>query len=267
MCCWVLSVVPCDSWGWRSLFFWPSVSVVLGAVFIKKYCADPLHYNVHALHLPTVANSTSSAVMRRLTTLQVFQVAGVVQLSMALFFAKMARYGLMLWLPYYSVTVLKFTPALGANLSLAFELGGAFGSPFAVVVCDRYLKSRLVTGVVLYQVLAAVSLVGFLFAGSDEVPLLFVLTTASGVALNSTDLLISGPIAAHIGRANGGIEASVGGVVNGMGSCGAIFQGLLIGWVSVSFGWDAVLKGAAGVSALAGLIAVSAARIEQLHSL
>jgi sugar phosphate permease len=160
-------------------------------------------------------------------------------LGAAYFCLKLIRYSLLFWLPFFLHRQLGYEPSAAGYLSISFELGGAAGAVTIGYLSDRVggrrgaLLVAMTTGLALALALygrvaalgawvnfGAMSLVGFLLFGPDAL--------VSSVA--AQDL--------------GGVDAAgtAAGVINGVGSVGAIAQGTLIAVVVASWGWSAVFE-------------------------
>ncbi|HEU4407620.1 MAG TPA: MFS transporter [Polyangiaceae bacterium] len=154
------------------------------------------------------------------------------------FCIKLIRYGILFWLPYYLFRVLGYPEGSAGYYSTSFEIGGVAGAIAFGVLSDRFpALSRpawaalglagLALALGLYQALAArgpafnfglMALVGFLLFGPDA--------------------LLSGAAAQELGGRHAAGTAV--GLVNGVGSAGAVLQGFLLVGVSRRFGWPAV---------------------------
>src|ERR1019366_5747361 len=116
------------------------------------------------------------------------------------FFIKLIRYSLLFWLPYYLETVLQYGAGEAGYFSTSFEIGGVCGTMALGALSDR-LRG------VPRSVLCAASLLG-LAAAQD----------------------LGGRQAAALAI----------GMINGLGSVGAVSQEFITRGVSHAFGWNAV---------------------------
>ena len=159
-------------------------------------------------------------------------------LSAAYFCLKLIRYSILFWLPYYLNKVLGYTKAQAGYQSISFEVGGIVGAIVIGFVSDRYFPGRrryvaavmvaaLAGALLLYTRLAPVSVL-LNFCGMALV----------GFCLFGPDTLISGAAAQDLGGKQDVAKAA--GFINGVGSTGAVFQGLVTSGVSEKFGWDAL---------------------------
>jgi sugar phosphate permease len=173
--------------------------------------------------------------------------------GLSYFCIKLIRYGILFWLPYYLVKVLGYPEGSAGYYSTSFEIGGVVGAIAFGLLSDRFrLLSRaawaavglggLAVALGLYQALAA-----------SGPTLNFCLMALVGCLLFGPDALLSGVAAQELGgRYAAG--AAVG-IVNGVGSAGAVLQGFLLVGVSRHLGWSAVFY-AFLVFALLGALAL-----------
>jgi sugar phosphate permease len=135
---------------------------------------------------------------------------------------------------------LGYGKAEAATMSIAFDLGGI---PFAILagyVADRLLGRRRI----LVACVSAFMLVGALmmyraFAGNGT-GVHFILLMFVGACLFACDSLISGAAAQDLGGPDAAGLAC--GVVNGIGSAGAVAQSIwLVDWQQ-AYGWDGVFQ-------------------------
>jgi sugar phosphate permease len=158
----------------------------------------------------------------------------------AYFCLKLIRYSLLLWLPYYLEKVLHYEKVQAANVSNAFEIGGIAGTILIGLLSDRlHMVPR--------AAIAAVSILGL--AGAFWIyPVLghaglvpnFLGLALIGFLLFGPDSLISGAAAQDAGGA--AAAALAAGLINGIGSVGAILQEAVTRGVSARWGWDGLFQ-------------------------
>ena len=157
-------------------------------------------------------------------------------LSSAYFCLKLIRYSILFWLPYYLNTVLGYSKAQAGYQSISFEVGGIIGSIVIGFISDKYFpgRRRYVASVMVAAL--AVALLLYTRLAPISVLLNFCGMALVGFCLFGPDTLISGAAAQDIGGKHDVAKAA--GFINGFGSTGAIFQGLVTSGVSAKFGWD-----------------------------
>ena len=156
--------------------------------------------------------------------------------GVAYFCLKLIRYSLLLWLPYYLEKVLHYEKLRAANVSTSFEIGGIAGTIVIGLLSDRLRH-------VPRSVIAAVSLIGLAAAfqlytvvgGTGQIAN-FLSMALVGFLLFGPDSLISGAAAQDAGGAEAAALAA--GLINGIGSLGAILQEVVTRSVSARWGWD-----------------------------
>eukprot|EP00760_Papus_ankaliazontas_P000991 PhM_4_TR10347/c0_g1_i1/m.35688/K13783/SLC37A1_2; MFS transporter, OPA family, solute carrier family 37 (glycerol-3-phosphate transporter), member 1/2 len=173
--------------------------------------------------------------------------SGVVAIAASLFFQKLARYSLMLWLPYVLTRELGYDAVVAGYTATAFDLGGVIGSVAGGAFSDWYAQGqRRVTSTMLILVMALASLVGFALMKTVMQSTVFVccvLTGLIGLFLFSADTLMTGAVVQDVAERCGMPEhtSSFSAVVGGVGSLGAVLQGCATTFVASHFGWGAVL--------------------------
>ena len=154
------------------------------------------------------------------------------------FCVKLIRYSLLFWLPYYLHVAAGFAEVDSGYMSTAFEIGGTAGSAGLGYLSDRSARPR--------AHLAAASLLGSaivlaLYAGLGQTAALWHVACLAlvGALLFGPDALISGAAAQE--AAGDASAATAVGLVNGLGSVGALLQGALTVSIERAFGWQALL--------------------------
>ncbi|HVE81489.1 MAG TPA: MFS transporter [Myxococcales bacterium] len=219
--------------GWRAAFFYPPLEVVAVALLLAGLLppppgADPPAPAAAAAAEPEPAPAPAPA-------RSVLRNPLLWALGTSYFFMKLIRYVLLFWLPYFMQDSLGYSKALAGNVPLAFEAGGAVGSLLVGWLSDRAFRGqRVKVGVGALVGLAAALAAYSVLAGRGVVANALALA-AVGFFLFGPDSLLSGAAAQDLG---GPREAgTAAGVINGIGSVGSVFSGLLAAWCSARFGW------------------------------
>jgi sugar phosphate permease len=235
------------AYGWRAAFFGPALIIVCiaGAVFF---------------YLPRGSDDEGEAVtrddqipleVRRQAQRAVLRNRALWCYGACYFFVKFIRYTLLFWLPYYLAEQLAYSERAAAHLSNAFEVGGIAGVVVIGIISDRmrrYSRSAM-AALWLLGLGAALLAYGQLAAHGTLVNI--VLLALVGAALFGPDSLVSGAIAQDAG--GGHAAATATGFVNGVGSVGAMLQGLLVPAIREHWGWQALFPIFVVLSFLAAL--------------
>jgi sugar phosphate permease len=176
-------------------------------------------------------------------------------LGAAYFGLKLIRYAILFWAPYYLKTSHGYGTTLAADVSTAFEWGGVAGSIVVGTLSDR-IK------VVPRPFVAMVCLIGL--AGAFRI----YLEVGAGVAANVAGLALVGfllfvpdsLVSAAAAQDAGGPRAAAlaAGLINGMGSIGAVFQEAVVRGVSARWGWQGLFRVFVGLSLAAAICLVPA---------
>jgi sugar phosphate permease len=224
------------SFGWRATFFVPAVSLALcGCGVLALLRPGP---EAPDERLPPGAGPPEDLALRREAVRAALRSPVLLAFGSSYFAIKLIRYSLLFWLPYYLSTELGYKEGSAGYLSTAFEVGGIVGVVLAGYATDRW---RRVPRPV-FCALLLVGLTGALFFYTRLAPLGAV-PNALGLALVGAllfgpDSILSGAAAQDAGGPLAAATAT--GLVNAVGSLGAILQGPLNAWVSRAFGWQAV---------------------------
>jgi sugar phosphate permease len=211
--------------GWRAAYYGPALVLALVGVAALVFIRPG----------PGAANpSDDTRAERRAVALS----ATVWWYGASYFFIKLIRYSLLFWLPFYLETVLRYAPGQAGYFSTSFEIGGVLGTIALGAVSDR------LPAVPRSAVCAAslVGLAGALFAygqlGGASHAVNFAIMALVGAFLYGPDTLLSGAAAQDLGGPKAAALAI--GMINGLGSVGAVSQEFVTRTVSHAYGWNAV---------------------------
>ncbi|KAL3191738.1 hypothetical protein MRX96_059477 [Rhipicephalus microplus] len=179
---------------------------------------------------------------RAVTFLQALAIPGVLDFSLALFFAKLVSYTFLFWLPFYIYASTSFSSSNSAFISTAFDFGGIVGGILAGYVSDRTGASAITCVVFL---MAAVPMM-FVFEcfGSVSLAMNLGLQSLAGLLINGPYALITTAVSAELGThptVTGSAKAlaTVTAIIDGTGSIGAAVGPLIAGLV-LQYGWNTV---------------------------
>jgi sugar phosphate permease len=227
-------------WGWRTVYVGMATWVLLVAVgywLVVRDRPSIVGYDDPA----AVATATDEERRRayREAWPRILRDPMTWALGVCYFGHKVVRYGFLFWLPYYlNTSALHYSPAKSAVVAIAFEAGGIPFSILAGQVADRLLGRRRI----LTACLSSLLLVGALFI-YDQVgatsTLVNILTLALvGATLFAADTLVSGVASQDLGGPHAAALAC--GLINGLGSFGAVAQAVSLVPIKQAYGWDAV---------------------------
>jgi OPA family glycerol-3-phosphate transporter-like MFS transporter len=205
--------------GWRSAFFVPAaLTGAVGVSFLLFLWEPP--------RTPAAERTASVAITREPL---------VWALGGAYFCIKLIRYCIVFWLPFFLERSLHYGKQESGYLSLSFDLGGVLGAILGGKLFDLSGRHRgwMIIAMALGLVVASIVYPGiaplgprFAFGGMVLV----------GFLLFGPDALVSSVAAQDLGgRSAAGTAA---GFINGVGSVGAILQGVVTAYVSHRYGWD-----------------------------
>ena len=170
----------------------------------------------------------------------------VILLGAMYFFLKPTRYAILFWGPLYISESLGTGVAESAFVNGAFFLAGPLSVLAGGYASDKLFQSRRMP----YSAISMICLAVLLFFFNDiadaysssmvSAGLLFLL----GFFLYGPDSLVSATAAVDFGTSKGASTAS--GVINGMGSIGAVIGGTVPGFFKETWGWDGVFLLMAG---------------------
>ena len=260
------------TYGWRSAFFGPAVVLAAVALLVlvllragpgdgeTPESREPRPAPPEAVredHEPDRSGpeddpgETSLTELRRQAQRRVLRSRTLWCYGASYFFIKFIRYTLLFWLPFYLSKQLGYAEDHAAYVSTAFEAGGIAGVIVVGILSDRlraYPRSAL----------AAVVLVGLsiaLLAYSQLSAWGVVANVAClalvGAALFGPDSLICGAAAQDAGGPHAASMAT--GFVNGLGSLGAILEGVLVPVIATQFGWGALVPALVALGLLAAV--------------
>jgi len=176
---------------------------------------------------------------------------------------KFVRYTFFTWLPYYLATVIHLPDSTSAYVSVSFEVGGVVGLVIGGILADKWFQQNRSRLAFLALVMMALSLLAYRnVSATGGIGVNFATLAAIGFSLYIADSIVSGSAAQDIGGV--GSTASATGIVNGIGSVGQIFAGILPIWMRDRWGWDAVFLSFIAVAVFSCLAIIPVARRREL---
>ncbi|MGS2723929.1 MFS transporter [Porticoccus sp. GXU_MW_L64] len=174
----------------------------------------------------------------------------VLLLGAVYFLLKPARYAILLWGPFLVMEQVEGVSKLtAATVPIAFELAGVAGPILIGFISDRFFQARRMPPCAISLMFCTLALLCFIPA-AEHLGVIGVLVVffLIGLTLYGPDSMISGSAAIDFGTAKGAGTAA--GLINGLGSVGAVFGGVLPGYLDAT----TLFYGFAGVNLLGALI-------------
>jgi sugar phosphate permease len=246
------------SMGFRWAFIGPGLLIafigVLVLSFLRRGPLGGARASGQARDKPTPADEDA----RRAAQRAVLKNPLVWSYGASYFCIKLIRYSLILWLPYYLETALRYSKSDAGIFSTSFEVGGAVGTVLLGLLSDRMRHVPRSVFAFASLVLLAGAFWLYLSVGATSVAANFLAMALVGALLFGPDALLSGAAAQDAG---GPLAAAMAaGVVNGIGSLGGLLQEVVTRGVSKAFGWDALFYVFVALSALSAVALVPTLR-------
>ncbi len=175
------------------------------------------------------------------------------------FFAKLIRYAVWSWVPFFLEEKYALTGGAANVYSTAFDVMGIPGVFITGWISDRFFRSRRAEIALIMMIGMTISCGALMVFGGVSAGVFAFLLACVGFTLYGPDALLTGAGAMDIGSRKSAVLAA--GVISGFGSLGPIVQELVIGRMYDAKGGDLgpiflLLFGSAGMAALfcAGLV-------------
>jgi OPA family sugar phosphate sensor protein UhpC-like MFS transporter len=230
---WVLSTGTAEAPAWRTTFFvGAGVLTVVWLVFFvlqrnrpEDVGLAPIEYPAH--DAATAAIEGEAATGDTVLGLPRRAWANLLLVAGFYFFAKLIRYAVWSWVPFFLNRNFGLTDAEAGVYSTAFDVMGIPGVWVTGWLSDRYFNSRR-GEIALIMMLGMTAACGaLLLFGHVNVGVFAVLIACVGFTLYGPDALLTGAGAMDIGSRNAATRASA--IISGFGSLGPIVQELWIG--------------------------------------
>ena len=209
-------------------------------VLLVLYSPDELGVSVHDKESPAGKAQPADAA-EGLTWRDVWQIPVIPELAVSVFFLKLVRYAMYMWLPMFLSQQLHYSREAAGMLSLTFDVGAVIGSAVIGLAVDRLFAGRALTGCLLSVFASTLSLLMFSLTSGWGAPVNGLLLLLAGVFNGGPDTLLGAAVPTELGRRDerGAAQAACG-AVNGFGSVGTFLEGPLLGAVALHLGWQAV---------------------------
>eukprot|EP01066_Platyproteum_vivax_P011055 Platyproteum_vivax@DN5002_c0_g1_i1.p1 len=176
--------------------------------------------------------------------LTAFTLPGISSLGIGYFCIKLVRYTMMFWLPFYISTQLDYSDSHAGYLATFFDFGGILGSILCGYVCDVWSKGRRIIVVFWMSFLTGVCALLYGYMSAHSVYVNAILMFLLGAMVAGPDSVLGGAGVADVCEAckRQDLVTTAGGIVNGLGSVGAICQGVVTALMTQYFGWNGLFQ-------------------------
>lgn len=239
-------------YGWRAAFYGPALWIAIVAVLVllllkpgpsatRAVVADaelPLDGSEPPPSSTRPLEGEELLAVRRRAQREILRSPVLWSYGLSYFFIKLIRYSLLFWLPFYLAKQLGYSETRAAYVSTAFDVGGIAGVIVIGILSDRLrrVSRSLLSALWLFGLAAA--LFAYARLGTSAVGFNVAMLGLIGAMLFGPDSLISGAAAQDAGGPHAAAMAT--GFVDGVGSIGAVLEGLLVPWISKRFGWHSL---------------------------
>jgi OPA family glycerol-3-phosphate transporter-like MFS transporter len=234
---------------WSTCYQLGGIAATALATYLFAHCGWRAAFGVPALGLLLMAATLAIALPRKAADATQPASAPAARVALrspvlycygaAYFGIKLIRYSLLFWLPYYLHNSAGLDPISSGYTSTAFEIGGLVGCIGFGYAADRLPRARGIAASLGLFGLSA-SLLLYTAGALHSIAWHAAALALIGALLFGPDALISGAAAQDaVSRAE---AATAVALVNGLGSVGALFQGVLTVSVRAALGWDGLFR-------------------------
>ena len=250
---WLLAKV-----GWRLSIAIPAAFMLVTSLLLANMNLDPpwlqnTTYGEEALKNTKKGSPDVEPASAGIAFTEVLRIPRLKMLMVSYFFVKIVRYCLLFWLPYYLAKEFGMSVAIAGYLSCVYDLGGVLGGLSCGVIGDKFFQGRRPMLGAIFCAILTFAIGGYQTACGMGI-------WANGLCMALIGFLVAGPdallgstaIADCCEQAGYGEEVlgTAAGIVNGMGSIGAVLQGTLTAYIAEKYGWGALFCTLAVLSAL-----------------
>ncbi|KAK6993986.1 glycerol-3-phosphate transporter 5 [Biomphalaria glabrata] len=260
----MLSVYLQHSFGWRSVYFYPSIFVFAMGFLVLILYKQPneVGIEVPGRSADKIPLDKSQGPVEQPKMLDLWRLPMIPEVSVAVFCLKVVRYCMYMWLPMYLLQALNYSKNSAGIFSTVFEVGGVTGSALIGFALDRYYKGNTLRGIALFVLISTVALGLFIITSSWGVFINSVFMFIAGAFNAGPDILLCGTVPAElIEKHNKNAAAATIALVNGFGSIGTCIEGPIIGVITDYAGWGGMFPLMIGLSTLGALATYRASAI------
>lgn len=229
-----------SSLGWRAAFWGPALGLALVGALVLLFLKPGPGSSEEAAAAKEGGGSGGGDEdeERRIAQRRVLRSPTIWSYGASYFCIKLIRYSLLFWLPFYLKTALGYSAVTAGYMSTSFEVGGVVGTIAVGFFADRVRTMS-------HAAISAASLVGlagalylYVAVGTTGQIANVLVMALVGSLLFGPDSLLSGAAAQDAGGPRA--SAIAAGIINGIGSVGAILQEVVTRGVSDRWGWSAL---------------------------
>jgi sugar phosphate permease len=238
--------------GWRGAFWGPALVLIGVAALVFFVVRAPNTGQVRATSLTELVEERRRAQRALLASPKIYA------FGLSYFFIKLMRYSLLFWLPTYLEKGLAYDKTTAGYLSTSFEVGGVVGTILLGLLSDRVRKLSRAGWAASSLMLLPLALALYAKIGGLGFTANFVAMALIGVLLFGPDAILSGAAAQDAGGPKA--AAAAAGLVNGIGSLGAILQEFVTKGVASRWGWEVLFDVFIAFSVFAALMLLPVVR-------
>ena len=253
----VLTAYLLGSCGWKLSIAIPALFTLFAAGLLAFMNLDPpwlqtTTYKEEALQ-KTKKRADVEPASKHVSFMEILAIPRLKMLMLSYFCVKIVRYCLLFWLPYFLSQEYKMSVAVAGYMSCIYDLGGVLGGLACGIIGDKYFVGKRTMLGALSCALLTFAIGGYQLACSMGM-------LANAIVMGLIGFLVAGPdamlgstaVADCCEQAGYGQEVlgTAAGIVNGMGSIGAVLQGALTALIAEKYGWGALFVTLAMLSAL-----------------
>ncbi|HUH06033.1 MAG TPA: MFS transporter [Kofleriaceae bacterium] len=228
-------------WGWRSAQFGPALWVaVVGVAYFLWVVDTPSDRGYADPDVEPGLSLVARRELRRRAWPLVLKNPMTWFMGANYFCMKMMRYSLIFWLPYYLEKGLGYGKGAAGYMSISFEVGGVMGVIGAGLLADRVFGRRRIAVAAVMTAGLACAMALHVYLGATSMWVTIASVALIGALLFGPDSIVSGAVSQDLGGPHAAALAC--GLINGLGSLGAVFQGFMVAYVSHEYGWEALFK-------------------------
>ena len=206
---------------------------------------------------PAEPSQTKKAKEDRLSFFQVLGMQNVSNLGGAYLFIKLVRYTFIAWLPSYLVEIVGYSDTEALLYFTVFDIAGAFGSVGSGFIADILFEGKSVKAVLPMCFMCSYATFIYPHVALYGKMQNMVMMGFIGIMIAGPDCVLGSAACAEVCEQAGQPKAiaTASGIVNGLGSVGAIASGLLPVYIKNQYGWTGVFY-TQGILSLLGLLCI-----------